>query len=1205
MRYLRQDRLPMWVLLVLGCLAPGCVGDDGGDGALAAPSADARSPEPASDGPVGRGRRAEDGGEVLPRDGGVQSADSARDGADCTPDRDAGTLYRGADAAVVREPIPPSTPIDETGLASYWPLDGDWQDVVGRRHLIPTRPGGFSDADYPRGPTNRAYGPTGFTEENGAFAPDFTELDLDRLDGLTIEGWVRVTGNSTHGVLFGFGEPGWELPKLYVAIDWGHLSVRMGSHQGSAGARFDRIGSDRCWHHVALTLPPGLSQDEDPRFGLYLDGEPATPVDDEQSLAASTENLFGLPFRMGTFTGDQGGGTQLDEVRLWGRSLSPAELGRLAEPRGDEGDACATQSAPDWAPGPRCRAPEGEIPVEVELGVRVVSDDTVVLISDPNRWMKERIVADCGAYLRAMAEADVLDRREYFYAAMETLETYRPTVARAVYAAGHLRVGRSRHDRCESVVTHQQSAWPQGTRELRVPHVTPGEAPVWTHRGEVVYFSYLTLDEPMVDGEHYVFADRWGNRVGLDYSATETRSWAIKLNQVGYGREGPKYAYVGFWQGGAGPMDLSRIEGADFQVRRVGDDEVVYTGPVSLRGHTVVPLPEDMPDATPRNPEGEDVYELDFSALEAPGDYYLYLEGLGRSWPFRIGAEAIGEAYYIHSRGLYHQRCAPLAAAHTAWPRGDVHATYRGLYPPIDGPFYEAVDKAADHSAEGWGFLDSEGNYLAPPPTFTLIDWSKTDELLPDVVGGWHDAADFDRRPQHLYVTKELAQTYLFFPQNFHDGQLNLPESGNGVPDIVDQAAFGVEILRRAQGADGSATIKIEATSHPSVADPGLDTQRYYAAIATRASSLWYANHAAIVARAFAHAGSEELAARYQRSAERAWAFGRDPEVRISTEFEGPDGQRVRWVEPPSPHPRRVMMAAIQLRLSSDAPAYLEALAAPGVAAAFDEELLHFQARHSTYDMAAIAAAPARFPEGWGARARGAIIALAEQALVDAELHAYRRLHANPESNQFRVTAWGRHHGSRQALALLSAWALSGDTRYREPLAYVLDWFQGANPQGRSYTTGLGHYATANLLHLPADADELLEPPPGITPYLMTTGNAYQVRTHLHGLFEGPRAAYRYEGVAEPLMPPPFDNTDADPARIGELILHRIPLWRRYLPFEMAVVSQNEFTVSETLVTKAAVAGALLEPGWAPPASLLEKRSYGPQRFQQDLWLLP
>ncbi len=1139
-----------------------------------------------------------DGTDAAPSDGDVT-------GTDCGPERDVVGLWR--EPAVQSPTIEASTVISEEGLIAYWPLDGSWADHLGVHHLQPFREGGFSQAEYIRGPTNQAYGPTGFSEDNGAEAPEFTEVEQDPLEGLSMEGWVRVTGNSTGGTIFGFGGSGWENKKLFVSIDWGHLTVNMGQTSNGAKVRFTRIGNDSCWHHVAVVFPPGYASPGAGLFTVYIDGEPAEPNDEGSNTQMVGSEFFGEPFRVGTFGGDQASNMQLDEVRLWGRSLSSDEVQQLSVPRGEQGDACPGAQPPDWAPGERCDAPTGEVPITVDLGLRVVSPDTVVLITDPNAWVKERIHVDCGEYLEAMAVADAHDTREYFYAAMETFESYRPLIAGSIFGDDHFRVGRMGADQCEDVLVHEQNAWPQGIREFFVPHIVEGEGPVWTHRGEVIYFSYLTLSEPMVDGEHYVFRDRWGHATELVYAAEQSLSWAIKVNQVGYRSDGPKFAYLGFWMGGEGALNLAKFHGEPFELRRTDDDATAWTGSINYRGYTAAPNPNPDSGTAVINAEGEIIQEVDFSGFSEPGEYYVYVPGLGRSWPFRVGNDATGEAYYVHSRGLYHQRCSPLEADYTAWPRGDIHATYRGLYPPIDGPFYEAIDKSADHSAEGWGYLDANDNYSPPPSVFELISWAKTDELLPEGVGGWHDAADFDRRPQHFYIVKELAQTYLLFPDNFADGQLNLPESGNGVPDILDQAAFGVDVYRKIQGEDGSATIKIEATSHPKIADAGADTQPYYAAIATRGSSLWYANHAALVGRAMAVAGATEQASLFIDSAADAWAFGTDPDIRVSTEFLNDEGELIRWIEPPSPHPRRFLLAAIQLWLATDDQVYRQVFDDPEVAAAFSDEVAHFAGRNSTFDIAAVARHPDLFPDGWGEQAHAAIIEAADEAASSAEEHAYRRLHPAPSSDTytFWVMAWGSHHGGRQARALLSAWALTGDQVYRDPLNYLLDWFQGANPQGRAYTTGLGHYSTANLLHLPTDVDDIDEPVPGITPYLLTTGSAYQIRTHVHGLFEGPNLAYGYPGVAIGLMPPPFDNTDVDTTIIGDIIIPNIPLWRRYLPFEYAIVAQNEFTVSETLVTKAAVAGALLEPGWSPSTELLEHVPYGPERYRQDLWLQP
>lgn len=65
-----------------------------------------------------------------------------------------------------------------------------------------------------------------------------------------------------------------------------------------------------------------------------------------------------------------------------------------------------------------------------------------------------------------------------------------------------------------------------------------------------------------------------------------------------------------------------------------------------------------------------------------------------------------------------------------------------------------------------------------------------------------------------------LLSIYLLFPENFKDAQLDLPESGNGIPDIIDEAAWGVEVWRRAQNEKGGVGCWLEATSHPKIYDP-------------------------------------------------------------------------------------------------------------------------------------------------------------------------------------------------------------------------------------------------------------------------------------------------------------------------------------------------------------------------------------------------
>ena len=63
-------------------------------------------------------------------------------------------------------------------------------------------------------------------------------------------------------------------------------------------------------------------------------------------------------------------------------------------------------------------------------------------------------------------------------------------------------------------------------------------------------------------------------------------------------------------------------------------------------------------------------------------------------------------------------------------------------------------------------------------------------EGLSQAAGWYQDAGDWDSYYSHLLVAQELMFVYEMAPRNFSDGELNLPEGINGVPDILDEAAW-------------------------------------------------------------------------------------------------------------------------------------------------------------------------------------------------------------------------------------------------------------------------------------------------------------------------------------------------------------------------------------------------------------------------------
>lgn len=100
-----------------------------------------------------------------------------------------------------------------------------------------------------------------------------------------------------------------------------------------------------------------------------------------------------------------------------------------------------------------------------------------------------------------------------------------------------------------------------------------------------------------------------------------------------------------------------------------------------------------------------------------------------------------------------------MRTANTGWPRGDVHETFQGGHPPED-------DDYKDHSAAGWGFLDSSDTFPEDLGSwFDLVAAQRTEIPLVNVKGGWHDAADFDRRDSHFGAVSDLVQTFLMFPE--------------------------------------------------------------------------------------------------------------------------------------------------------------------------------------------------------------------------------------------------------------------------------------------------------------------------------------------------------------------------------------------------------------------------------------------------------
>ncbi|MBV5332584.1 glycoside hydrolase family 9 protein, partial [bacterium] len=170
-----------------------------------------------------------------------------------------------------------------------------------------------------------------------------------------------------------------------------------------------------------------------------------------------------------------------------------------------------------------------------------------------------------------------------------------------------------------------------------------------------------------------------------------------------------------------------------------------FTGEIKLRKKF---SEQDVKREGGSNLTGEDVYELDFSAFKDEGLYCIQIPGLGRSWPFQVTKDGYGAAFYTMMKGLYTQRCGTeLKKPFSAWERPACHTeTKKGEFIPETNNWYSTGYRNGAPNQDEVGFRNASGQRIGLAQ-FTLIGNANPDApVMPSVKGGWHDAADFDRR---------------------------------------------------------------------------------------------------------------------------------------------------------------------------------------------------------------------------------------------------------------------------------------------------------------------------------------------------------------------------------------------------------------------------------------------------------------------------
>jgi endoglucanase len=427
---------------------------------------------------------------------------------------------------------------------------------------------------------------------------------------------------------------------------------------------------------------------------------------------------------------------------------------------------------------------------------------------------------------------------------------------------------------------------------------------------------------------------------------------------------------------------------------------------------------------------GDTALVADFSSLTEPGRYYLIADGERviieiKEKPYR----ALGNALI---KGLYYQRCGCELTEQYA------------------GPYRHGVC----HSGKA----------------VLVKDDGETDSnTVIDCAGGWHDAGDYGRYivPAAVAVS-HLLYAYELFPQVCQD-PLDIPESGNGVPDILNECRYELEWMLKMQSADGGVHHKVATRYFAPFIMPEHDKEDLLLFRVSHCSTAGFAATVAQASRVY-RPGDAAFAARLLDAAEKAWNW-----LEANPVFEP-------FVNPPN----------VSSGVYGDSSCEDELFWASTELYSVTGEARYFNAMKKRVDKVDVCRFGLRETAGFGALC--CLLIMKEK--LDGEFLASLKKRFLKGVDSFvaltQKSAYGTALGAdsyvwgsilpimNNAIAMICACLSTGETQYRNAAQNQLDYLLGMNATGYSFVTGFGTRPFRFPHHRPSYADGVDDPVPGL-----------------------------------------------------------------------------------------------------------------------------
>ncbi|MFN3404307.1 MAG: glycoside hydrolase family 9 protein [Cytophagaceae bacterium] len=311
----------------------------------------------------------------------------------------------------------------------------------------------------------------------------------------------------------------------------------------------------------------------------------------------------------------------------------------------------------------------------------------------------------------------------------------------------------------------------------------------------------------------------------------------IKVDQFGYQCNRQKVAVLANPQTGYNSA-VTFVPGSTYHVRRWSDNQIMFTG-----------SPVIWNSGNTDGPSGDKLWWFDFTSFNTPGEYYIHDPlNNARSYKFVIQDNVYKDVLREAVRTYYFQRCG--------------------------------VAKTTPHVHTGWADAVCHTKSLQDNNCRAYVNsGSGTAATEKNLSGGWHDAGDYNKYINFSYrAVQDLLLAYEENPSVWTD-DFGIPESGNGVPDILDEVKVELDWVLKMQQATGNGSVLCMVGVRPSsgaASPPSSDAgQRFYGP-ATTSATLSAAAMLALGAIQFRSIGNTVYANTLQTAAVSAWNWAKN-----------------------------------------------------------------------------------------------------------------------------------------------------------------------------------------------------------------------------------------------------------------------------------------------------------------------------------------